>query len=119
MRVALANLVIAATEGGGAGGSEEESGNFLVSPNVGIMVWTLIAFGITLVILRRAAFPRIAAALDRRRKAIEESIEHAERTRVEADQLLQEYRERLKEARAQADDIVARARKSGEVTERE
>jgi F-type H+-transporting ATPase subunit b len=78
------------------------------------MIWTLIAFGITLVILRRAAFPRIAAALDRRRKAIEESIEHAERTRVEADQLLQEYRERLKEAREQAEDIVARARKAAD-----
>ena len=35
----------------GAGGGEEESGNFLVSPNVGLMIWTLIAFGITMLIL--------------------------------------------------------------------
>src|SRR5919202_2755124 len=76
---------------------QEESGNFLVSPNVGIMLWTLIAFGITLILLRRLAFPRIAAALDKRRIAIEESIEHAQRTRKEADELLTEYRERLKE----------------------
>jgi F-type H+-transporting ATPase subunit b len=103
--------------GGGAPApapAEEESGNFLVSPNVGIMIWTLIAFGITMVILRRAAFPRIAAALDKRRTAIEDSIEHAERTRHEADQLLTEYRERLKEAREQAEDIVARARKASD-----
>jgi F-type H+-transporting ATPase subunit b len=92
------------------GGGEEESGNFLVSPNVGLMIWTLLAFGITLFILRRAAFPRIAEALDKRRKAIEESIEHAERTRKEADELLQEYRERLREAREQAEDIIVRAR---------
>ena len=118
MKVAFANFVIAATEGGGAGG-EEESGNFLVSPNVGLMLWTLIAFGITLLILRKAAFPRIAAALDRRRKAIEDSIAHAESTRKEADELLHEYRERLKEAREQAEDIVARARKAAERVEDE
>jgi F-type H+-transporting ATPase subunit b len=94
--------------------AEEGGGNFLVSPNVGLMIWTLLAFGITLLILRRAAFPRIASALDKRRKAIEDSIEHAERTRHEADQLLNEYRERLKEAREQAEDIVARARKASD-----
>jgi F-type H+-transporting ATPase subunit b len=94
--------------------AEEESGNFLVSPNVGLMIWTLLAFLFTLLILRREAFPRIAAALDKRRTAIEESIEHAERTRHEADQLLTEYRERLKEAREQAEDIVARARKASD-----
>ncbi len=118
MKVALANLVIAATEGGGAA-KEEESGNFLVSPNVGLMIWTLIAFGITLFILRRLAFPRIAENLDKRRKVIEDSIEHAERTRHEADELLQEYRERLKEAREQAEDIVARARKAADRVEDE
>jgi F-type H+-transporting ATPase subunit b len=90
------------------------SGNFLVTPGVGVMVWTLIAFGITLLLLRKIAFPRIAEALDKRRNAIVESIDHAERTRAEADQLLQEYRERLREAREQADDILNRARKASD-----
>jgi F-type H+-transporting ATPase subunit b len=99
--------------------SEEGGGSFLVTPNVGLMIWTLLAFGITLWILWKLAFPRIGEALDRRQKAIEESIDTAERTKVEADELLQEYRERLKEAREQADDIVARARKAGEAAEAE
>jgi F-type H+-transporting ATPase subunit b len=90
------------------------SGNFLVQPGIGVMVWTLIAFGISLLILRKLAFPRIAEALDKRRKAIVESIDAAERTRVEADKLLQEYRERLREAREQADDIVSRSRKAAD-----
>jgi F-type H+-transporting ATPase subunit b len=89
-------------------------GNFLVQPGIGVMIWTLIAFGITLLILRRAAYPRIAEALDKRRRAIAESIDAAERTRVEADRLLQEYRERLREAREQADDILVRARKASD-----
>src|SRR5256714_13417906 len=78
------------------------------------MIWTLIAFAITLLILRRLAYPRISAALDKRRRAIAESITSAERTRVEADRLLAEYRERLREAREQADDIIARARKASD-----
>jgi F-type H+-transporting ATPase subunit b len=97
----------------------KSSGNFLVSPNLGLMIWTLIAFVITLLVLRRLAFPRIAEALDRRQRAIEESIESAERTRHEADELLEEYRARLKEARVQAEEIVVRARKAAENTERD
>jgi F-type H+-transporting ATPase subunit b len=99
--------------------AEEESSNFLVSPNVGLMIWTLLAFLVAMFILRKFAWPAITEALDKRQRAIEESIEVAESTRTEAQQLLQEYRERLREARQQADEIVARARKAGEVHERE
>src|ERR671935_229385 len=67
----------------------DSGGNFLVTPNVGLMIWTLIAFGIALFLLQRLAFPRIGEALDRRRKAIEESIEAAEHTRQEGDRLLE------------------------------
>ena len=99
------------------GGGEEEGGSFLVTPDIGLMIWTLLVFGLTLFLLSKLAFPRIAESLDRRQKAIEESIDAAERTRTEADQLLSEYRERLTAARHQADEIVARARKAGEQAE--
>src|SRR5919109_2429373 len=98
---------------------EDSGGSFLVSPNVGLMVWTLLVFGLSMYLLRKLAFPRIAEALDRRQRAIEESIDAAERTRTEADKILAEYRERLAEARGQADEIVARARKTGEAAETE
>jgi F-type H+-transporting ATPase subunit b len=97
----------------------DSGGNFLVTPNVGLMIWTLIAFGLALFLLQRLAFPRIGEWLDRRRKAIEESIDAAERTRVEADMLLEEYRARLREAREQAEDIVSRARKAADRVQEE
>jgi F-type H+-transporting ATPase subunit b len=112
----LANLtdtLVFAAESGG----EDEGGSFLVSPGVGLMVWTLFLFGVSLFVLWKVAFPRIQEALDRRQRAIEESIDTAERTRREADELLAEYRERLTAARHQADEIVARARKAGEQVE--
>jgi F-type H+-transporting ATPase subunit b len=114
--IGLADIFLLAQEGGGG---EEEGGNFLVTPDVGLMLWTLFAFFLTYMVLRRLAFPRIAEALDKRRKAIEESIESANRAKEEADQLLEEYRARLKEAREQADDIVARARHAAETTKDE
>jgi F-type H+-transporting ATPase subunit b len=83
------------------------------------MIWTLIVFGLTLFILWKVAFPRIAEALDKRQRMIEESIDTAESTKREADELLREYRERLSDARGQADEIVARARRTAEAHENE
>jgi F-type H+-transporting ATPase subunit b len=103
----------------GGGGGEEEGGSFLVTPSLGLMIWTLAVFLFTMWVLSKVAFPRIQEALDKRASAISESIDAAERTREEADQLLAEYRARLKEAREQADDIVARARKAAETTKSE
>src|ERR1039458_378832 len=90
------------------------NGSFLIKPGIGLMVWTLVVFGVTMVLLAKLAFPRISEALARRQHTIEESIDSAERTRIEADKLLAEYRERLKEARAQAEEIVQRARQSAD-----
>ncbi len=92
------------------------SGSFLVSPGLGLMIWTLIVFLFTMYVLSKVAFPRIQEALDKRANAIRESIDQAEKTREEADKILEEYRSRLKEAREQADEIVARARKAAEST---
>ena len=94
--------------------AEEEGGSFLVTPSLGLMIWTLIAFGVTMYVLKKLAFPRIGEALEKRANAVKENIEASERQRAEADEILKEYRARLKEAREQADDISARARKSAE-----
>ena len=94
-------------------------GSFLISTNVGIMIWTIVVFVISMFILRRAVFPRIGEALDNRAKKIEGDIDAAAELRKEADKVLDEYRERLKEARAQSDEIVQRARQAAETHERE
>jgi F-type H+-transporting ATPase subunit b len=98
---------------------EEGGGSFLVSPGLGLMIWTLVLFLFTMWVLSKLAFPKIQEALDRRAKTIAESLDAAERQRRESDELLAEYRGRLAEAREQADDIMARARKSAETFEAE
>ncbi|MEY2517496.1 MAG: F-type H+-transporting ATPase subunit b [bacterium] len=100
-----------------AAAKKADSGSFLVSPNVGLMIWTLLVFSISLYVLKKVVFPRIQEALDKRQHLIEESIDLAARTRQEAEELLAEYRERLAAAREQAEEIVSRARKAGEKAE--
>jgi F-type H+-transporting ATPase subunit b len=95
------------------------SGSFLISPNVGIMVWTLVVFVISLFILRKWVFPLIGEALDKRAKTIEGEIDGAAELRQEADKVLGEYRERLKEARAQSEEILQRARQTADSHEHE
>jgi F-type H+-transporting ATPase subunit b len=95
------------------------SGSFLITPNVGIMIWTIVVFAISLFILRKWVFPLIGEALDKRAKTIEGEIDAAAELRLQADKVLEEYRERLKEARAQSEEIVQRARQSAESHEHE
>lgn len=107
-----APLVMAATE-------SEDGLNPLVRVVPGLMIWTILAFVVAMFVLRKYAWPQITRVLDQRQHQIEESIDAADRTRKEADELLAEYRQRLTDARAQADEIVAKAERAGEVAERE
>jgi F-type H+-transporting ATPase subunit b len=117
MLASLKNIVAFGVTEGGA--EEEGGGSFLVEPGLGLMLWTLLVFLLAMAFLAWKVFPLIADALDKRQRLIEDSIDTAAKTKAEADELLQEYRERLKEARAQAEEIVARARKAGEEHQRE
>lgn len=101
-------------------GAEKESGNFLVMPGIGLMIWVLLTVGITFLVLKSAksfGFGRITEALERRQNMIADSIKYAEDSRNEADELLADYRQRLSEARLQADEIVARARTAADQRE--
>lgn len=95
------------------------SGSFLITPNVGLMVWVLVIFAICVFVLWKTVFPQIGAILDRRAKAISDEIDSAENLRSESEKVLEEYRQRLTEARTQADEIVTRARQAAEAQQKE
>src|ERR671937_778817 len=92
----------------------DSGGNFLVTPNVGLMIWTLIAFGLALFLLQRLAFPRIGEALDKRRKAIEETLAQAKESREELMERTRrdieaETRRALEEIRAEVANLTVMA----------
>jgi len=80
----------------------------------GLMVWTLITFGIALFVLWKFAFGPLQKMIDQRRDRIQESMDAAEETRAEARRLLQEYETTLAKVRLEAQEILERSRTTGE-----
>ena len=85
--------------------------NPLIQVIPGLMIWTLVAFAITLWVLKRYAFGPVQKLIDDRRDRIRQSIEEADRAREEARRLLEEHRALIGQAKGQAEEILAEARK--------
>jgi len=85
--------------------------NPLIEVIPGLMIWTIIAFAITLWVLKRYAFGPVQKLIDDRRDRIRSSIEEADRAREEARGLLEEHRALIGQAKGQAEEILAEARK--------
>ena len=77
----------------------------------GLMIWTLIAFAITFFVLKRYAFGPIQKTIDERRARILASVEEADRAREEARALLEQHRALIGQAKGEAAEILADARK--------
>ncbi len=77
----------------------------------GLMIWTLIAFGITFFVLKRFAFGPIQRTIDERRDRIRQAVEEADHARAEARDLLEQHRELIGQAKGEAAEILADARK--------
>ena len=101
-------LAAPAQEGEAAGGSS------LMSPNTGLMFWTLIIFFVLFFILQRFAFPPIIEAVAAREQALERALEGAKRDREQAAALLAQQQQQLDAARADAQRMIAEGRTIGE-----
>jgi F-type H+-transporting ATPase subunit b len=85
--------------------------NPLIDPNPGLMIWTLVCFGIAFLVLRKFAFGPIQKIVDERRKRIRQALEEADNARSEARRLLEEHRAMMQQARGDAEQILAEARR--------
>jgi F-type H+-transporting ATPase subunit b len=66
---------------------ETDSGNALIKVVPGLMIWTIVTFLIVLLVLRRFAFGPIQRLIDQRRDRIREALDEADKAREEARQL--------------------------------
>jgi F-type H+-transporting ATPase subunit b len=85
--------------------------NALIQVVPGLMVWTLVAFVICLVVLKKYAFGPVQKGIDARRDHIRASIDEADRAREEAKQLLEEHRQLIRDAKSEAEAILSETRK--------
>jgi F-type H+-transporting ATPase subunit b len=82
--------------------------------NTGLLIWTLLIFGIVVAVLYRFAWPNILGAVEKREAHIRELLEGAERDRAEAAQLADENRKLIEETRARTHDAINEARGQAE-----
>ncbi|HEX9280598.1 MAG TPA: F0F1 ATP synthase subunit B [Gemmatimonadales bacterium] len=91
-----------AHEPGGGGGP------FSINP--GLIIWTLVVFGILLVVLWRLAWPAILRSVEERERRIQHQLDEAEKARAEAARYLEEQRRALELARSEAQEILSKAK---------
>ena len=77
----------------------------------GLMIWTIVFFGLTFLILKRYAFGPIQTQIDARRKRIQDAIAEADNARAEARKLLEQHRALIGQAKSESAEILAETRK--------
>src|SRR5690348_5588216 len=78
----------------------------LTDINVAIVVWTLVTFGLLVVVLKRFAWQPILDTIETREKTIADAIESAKRERAEAEKAAAEMRASLEKARSESADLL-------------
>jgi F-type H+-transporting ATPase subunit b len=86
----------------------------LISVVPGLMVWTVITFGITFFLLRRLAFGRIQAIIDARRDRIREALDEADKARHESRQLRELTLKEREEAKLDRERILDESRRQAQ-----
>jgi F-type H+-transporting ATPase subunit b len=80
------------------------------SINTGIMFWTLLIFGLLCVVLWRLGWPALLKTVEEREARIAKQLADAEKANAEAARLLEEHRQALDKARAEAQEILSGAK---------
>lgn len=93
--------------------AQEEKAD-LLSPNGGLMFWTIVIFAILLVVLSRFAFKPMLSAVEARERALQQAIDDAKRDREEAARVLADHRAQLEQARSEAQKLIADGRATAE-----
>jgi F-type H+-transporting ATPase subunit b len=94
--------------------AQEENGGSLIDVVPGLMVWTVLTFLIVLFVLRRVAFGRIQRLIDQRRERIREALDEADKAREEARQLRELTAQEREGARQERDRLLEESRRQGQ-----
>jgi F-type H+-transporting ATPase subunit b len=116
MRKLMTGLLLLAAGAVPAVAAEAEGqANNVFAGDVGNVVWTLVIFGLVLFVLGKYAWGPILKGLQSREAFIRESLEKAQRDRLESEARLQEYLDKINAARTEATAIVDEGRRDAEV----
>jgi F-type H+-transporting ATPase subunit b len=84
--------------------------NPLVQPDPGLFIWTILTFLILVTLLAKFAWRPLLQALDSRQELIRKSLDDAQQARVELERLHHESAQILRQARVDAEAVIAQTR---------
>jgi F-type H+-transporting ATPase subunit b len=96
----------------------QESPN-LILPATDELVWGSISFAVLLLLLYKFAYPPVKQMMETRTERIRSDLEDAETTKAEAQQLLDEYRAQLNDAKSEAGRIIEESRQVADQIKRD
>ncbi len=85
----------------------------------GLIIWTLVSFFILLILLKKVAFPPILKGMKKREETIKQQLDEAQKTKKEAETLLDDYKRQLADARSEAQKIINEGKGLGESIRKE
>jgi len=80
----------------------------------GLIIWTIISFILLVILLWKVAYPQILKGMKKREETIQQQLEEAQKTKKEAEHLLEDYKRQLAEARSEAQKIINEGKSLGE-----
>jgi F-type H+-transporting ATPase subunit b len=83
-------------------------------PHANELIVGAIAFAVLFFFVWKWVLPRLGKLLEERRQKIQGSLEEAEKARRDADQILAQYQQQLRDAGTEAGRIIEEARKTAE-----
>lgn len=97
----------------------EDHTNKFILPQKDELIWATLAFVILFVFLAKAVFPQVKELFEQRTERIKGQLEAADRQKQEADQLLEQYRAQLADARAEVQRIIDEGKRTAEAVRQE
>ena len=82
----------------------------MLTPELGLIVWTTIAFGVLFFVLTKYAWKPILNSVNARESSIKDALDEAEKARLEMENLQADNERILKEARAERESMLKEAR---------
>ena len=110
----LLNAVIFAVEEG----AEAPTTNPIL-PATNEIIWGALSFSILFFLIAKFAFPAVKKGIDARADKIQGSLDEAEKTRDEANTILEDYRRQLADAKNESARIIDEARQTAEQMRRD
>lgn len=112
-------LLAAEEEGTGTAETGEDQSHNPILPETSELFYAAFAFLVLLALMYKFAFPAVQKSMDARTQNIRDNLDEADRTKADAQNILEEYQRQLADAKNESARIIDEARQTAEQMRRD